>query len=211
MVRVAILLRGRGQDLGLGDGVVAAAGEGMAAGDAAEGEPASAQPAVADDGDVGVLAAGGEVLALGDGEDMEQGREAALVEGEQGGGDAFAASGRLGHGGWGRLQGWSGGRGGARGLGCRVVGGLDAAEDGGDFALELGEVEVDDGAAGVEDDVDGRGEEGEGGADGFAQATLDAVAIDGLAEGFGDGEADARAGGGGARRSVGPAGRGAWK
>ncbi len=82
-------------------------------------------------------------------------------------------------------------------LRASVGGGLDAAEDGGDFALELGEVEVDDGAAGMQDDVDGGGELRESGADGLAQATLDAVAIDGLAEGLGNGEADARAGGGG--------------
>jgi len=82
-----------------------------------------------------------------------------------------------------------------------VVGCLDAAEDGGDFALELEEVQVDDGASGMEDDVDGRGEEWEGGADGFAQAALDAVAVDGFAEGFGDGEADAGAWGVGAALS----------
>ena len=92
---------------GSGDGVVAAVGEGMAAGDAAQGEPASAQPAVADDGDIGVLAAGGKVLALGDGKDVEQGREAALVEGEQSGGDALAArtGGRSGHEGVGACRG----------------------------------------------------------------------------------------------------------
>jgi hypothetical protein len=44
-----------------------------------------------------------------------------------------------------------------------------------------------------------------GGADGFAEAALDAVAIDGLAEGLGDGEADAGAGGEGAAGfSIGP-------
>jgi len=99
---------------------------------------------------------------------------------------------------------------GARWLGCVAVwlgriacwfdgvafaGGLDAAEDGGDLTLELGEVEIDDRAAGMQDDVDGRGEERERGADGLAEAALDAVAVDGLAEGFGDGEADAWAGG----------------
>ena len=84
------------------------------------------------------------------------------------------------------------------GWGGAVIGGLDGAEDGGDFALELGKVEIDDGAAGVEDNVDGRGEEGEGGADGLAEAALDAIVIDSLAKGFGDGEADAWAGGGGA-------------
>ena len=36
---------------------------------------------------------------------------------------------------------------------------------------------------------------GESGADGLAQAALDAVAVDGTAEGFGDGEADAGTGG----------------
>ena len=84
-----------------------------------------------------------------------------------------------------------------------VVGRLDAAEDCGDLALELGEVEVDDGAARMQDDVDGRGEQREGRADSLAQAALDAVAIDGFAERLGHGEADARAGGGGASASAG--------
>ena len=190
-------MRGQSEAGGLGHGVVTPAGEGMAAAEAACGEPTTAQPAVADDGDVGVFAAGGEVLALGGGEDVEQGREGSLVQREQGGGEAFAAwrCGSVGHemsetveasegaGGWG---------------GGAVVGSLDAAKDGGDFALELGEVEVDDAAAGVKDDVDRGGEMRECGADGFAQAALDAVAIDRLAEGLGNGEADAGAGGCGA-------------
>ena len=64
---------------------------------------------------------------------------------------------------------------------------LDCAEDGCDFAVEQGEVEVDDGAAGVEDDVNRKGEEGEVFADGLAHAALDAVAIDGLAHDLTDG------------------------
>jgi hypothetical protein len=76
-----------------------------------------------------------------------------------------------------------------------VAGGLDAAEDVCDLALELREVEVDDGAAWMQDDVDRRCEQRERGADGLAQAALDAVAIDGFAEGLGYREADARAGG----------------
>src|ERR1700679_553116 len=84
---------------GLRDGVVAAMGEGVAAGDAAEGQPAAAQPAVANDGDVGVLAAGGKEFALGNSEDVQQRRKCALVQGQQSGGDAFAAraGGRVGH------------------------------------------------------------------------------------------------------------------
>jgi hypothetical protein len=59
--------------LGLWDWVVAAGGEGMAAGDAPDSEPTAAQPAVADNGDVCVLAAGGKVFALRDSEDVQQG------------------------------------------------------------------------------------------------------------------------------------------
>ena len=77
--------------LGLGDWVVAARCEWMAAGDAAQGKPASAKPAVADDRYVRVLAAGGKVLALGYRKDVQQGRHAALVEREQRGGGPFPA------------------------------------------------------------------------------------------------------------------------
>jgi len=73
-----------------------------------------------------------------------------------------------------------------------VVGGLDAAEDGGDLALELGEVEIDDGAAGMQDYVDGCGEQGERCTDGFTETPLDAIAIDRFPEGFGNRQADAR-------------------
>src|ERR1700679_3762116 len=79
------------KELGLGDWVVAARCEWMGAGDRAQGKPASTKPAVTDDGDVRVLAAGGEVLALGDRKDVQQGRQAALVEREQSGGGALAA------------------------------------------------------------------------------------------------------------------------
>ena len=70
------------EDVGLAswDWVVTAAGEGMAAGDAAEGQPASAQPAVADDRDVGVFAAGGKEFALCNSEDVQQRRKDALVQ-----------------------------------------------------------------------------------------------------------------------------------
>ena len=79
-------------------------------------------------------------------------------------------------------------------LGGRSLGLLDAAEDVGYFAVEEGEVEVDDGAAGVEDDVDWGGELGEVPADGLAHAALDAVAVDGLAHDLAYGESDARGG-----------------
>src|SRR6202789_4024645 len=62
----------------------------MAAGDAPESEPGAAPPAVTDDCDIGVLAAGGKVFALRDGEDVQHGRENALVEGKQSGGGALA-------------------------------------------------------------------------------------------------------------------------
>ncbi len=63
----------------------------------------------------------------------------------------------------------------------------------GNLALELGEVEVDDGAARMQDDVDGCGEQGERGADSLAHAALDAIAIDRFTERLGHREADARA------------------
>src|SRR5579859_2304609 len=47
---------------------------------------------------------------------------------------------------------------------------LDGLEDGGNFAIEGRKFEVDDRAAGVEDDVDGGGEGREILADGFAHA-----------------------------------------
>ena len=78
--------------------------------------------------------------------------------------------------------------------GRRVGGALDGAEDGADLVGEGGEGLGEDGAARVEDDVDGAVvEEREVGADGLAHAALDAVAVDGFAEGFGDGEADSGA------------------
>ena len=67
--------------VGLGDGVVASGGEGMAAGQAEESQPASAEPSMTDDGDVRILAAGGKVLALRDREDVQQRSDTALVEG----------------------------------------------------------------------------------------------------------------------------------
>lgn len=89
------------EDVGLAswDWVVTAAGEGMAVGDAAEGQPAAVKPAVADDGDVGVFAAGGKIFALRNSEDVQQRRKDALMQGQQRGGDAFAAraGGKVGH------------------------------------------------------------------------------------------------------------------
>jgi len=76
---------------GLRNGVVPAAGKGMASDDAAQRKPASTKPSMADDCDVRVLAAGWEVFALGSGEDMQKRRDAALVEDEQSGGQMFAA------------------------------------------------------------------------------------------------------------------------
>ena len=64
----------------LRDWVVAAVGEGMAAGYAAESQPTAAQPAVADDGDVSVLAAGRKEFALRNNEDVQQRRKDALVQ-----------------------------------------------------------------------------------------------------------------------------------
>ena len=72
-------------------------------------------------------------------------------------------------------------------------GGLDGAEDAGHLTLESGELEIDDAAARVEDYVDRRAKGGEIVADGLAHAAIDAIAIDGLAHDFTDGEADAGA------------------
>lgn len=69
---------------------------------------------------------------------------------------------------------------------------MDGAEDLGYFAVECGEVKIDDAAAGVEDDVDGSLEQVDVAADGLAHAPLDAVTIDGLPHDFAYGEAYAR-------------------
>ena len=74
---------------------------------------------------------------------------------------------------------------------------LDGTEDGGYFTLQGGKVKVDDAAAGMEDDVDRRGEGAEVVAHHLAHAALDAVAIDGLAHDLAHGKAHARAGGAG--------------
>jgi hypothetical protein len=72
-------------------------------------------------------------------------------------------------------------------------GGLDGAEDIGDFAVEGGELEVNYAPTRVQDDIDRSVEGGEIFADGLAHAALDSVAIDGLTHDFADGESDARA------------------
>ncbi len=71
-----------------------------------------------------------------------------------------------------------------------VVSSLDAAEDLRDLTLELRELEVDDGAAGMQDDVYRRSDERQLVADGFAHTPLDAVAVYGTAQGFGDCESN---------------------
>jgi len=47
-----------------GDGIEASLGEGMAAGEAAEGQPGALEDTEPDEGDVRVLGAGGEIAAL---------------------------------------------------------------------------------------------------------------------------------------------------
>jgi hypothetical protein len=74
---------------------------------------------------------------------------------------------------------------------CRVF--LHGPEDFGYFALEGGEFSREDGTAWVQNQVYRDRELWERGADGFAHAALDAVAIDGFSKRFGDREADARA------------------
>jgi hypothetical protein len=68
---------------------------------------------------------------------------------------------------------------------------LDGAKDVGYFPLQRGEVEVDDAASGVEDDVHRSVERGQVFANDLPHAAFDAVAVDGLAHDFADGEADA--------------------
>lgn len=70
-------------------------------------------------------------------------------------------------------------------------GSLDEPEDGGDLAFKQGEVEIEDGAAGVENDVDRGAKQVEMSADRLAHAALDPVAVDCLAQNLAHGEADA--------------------
>ncbi len=87
------------------------------------------------------------------------------------------------------LSGWSSGGGQERLL---LLGGLlDGAEDLGDFTLEDGELKIEHGTAGMEDDIDGRSKQREVFADGLAHTPLDAIAVDGLPHDFANGEADA--------------------
>jgi hypothetical protein len=97
--------------------------------------------------------------------------------------------------GWG--LGWGSGiaSGGTGCLGRRVPllfgGELDSVEDVGHFALQGGELKIDDAAAGVENYVYWSVEGSEVVADGLAHAALDAVAVDGLAHYFSDSKANA--------------------
>jgi hypothetical protein len=70
---------------------------------------------------------------------------------------------------------------------------LDRAKDVGHFALEDGEVEVDDAASRVEDYVDWGMEGGKIFANRFAHTALDAIAIYSFAHNLADGETDAGA------------------
>ncbi len=86
---------------------------------------------------------------------------------------------------------------GTRLRGLRLSGGelLYGAEDLGHLAVERGVVEVEDGAAWMEDDVDRAGQEAEMPTDERAEPPLDPVALMSLAEHLADGEADARGAG----------------
>jgi hypothetical protein len=59
---------------------VASVGEGVAAGKAPEGQPRAAEPAVADNGDVGVLTTGRQIFALRDTKGVQEGRKGEFVE-----------------------------------------------------------------------------------------------------------------------------------
>ena len=63
-----------------GNGIEAAFGEGMAAGEAAEGQPGASKEAETDQGYVGVLGTGGEVEALGWAEYVDDRRQDRLID-----------------------------------------------------------------------------------------------------------------------------------
>jgi hypothetical protein len=69
--------------VGSRDRVVTAPSERVTTGNAANGKGGAAQPAVTDDGDVGVFAAGGKILALRGDEEVQQRGQGALIEGEE--------------------------------------------------------------------------------------------------------------------------------
>jgi hypothetical protein len=72
---------GRGQiGVSQGDGIEAALGEGMAAGEAAEGQPGAFEDAEADEGDVGVFRAGREIEALSGAEGVEDRGQDKLID-----------------------------------------------------------------------------------------------------------------------------------
>ncbi len=124
------------------------------------------------DGDVGVLGACRQELAPGGQEGVQGGGEDGFIEAKEhgrvlGGGQENRVSLAL-----------------FNGL-------LDGAEDLGDFAFKYAEVQVDYGAAGMEDDVDGGMEERKVFANSLAETALNAVAVDRLAEDLTDGKADA--------------------
>lgn len=69
---------------------------------------------------------------------------------------------------------------------------LDLAEDLGNFTLEDGEFKRKHGAAWMQDHIHGRLEQRQVFTDSFAHASLDAIAIDGLAQNFANSETDTR-------------------
>src|ERR1700722_13274254 len=69
---------------------------------------------------------------------------------------------------------------------------LDGTEDGGYFALQRGEVKVDDAAARVKDDINRRAERWNVFADGFAHSAFDAVTVNRLAHNLANREPHAR-------------------
>src|ERR1700739_3588191 len=71
-----------------------------------------------------------------------------------------------------------------------VCGALDSPEGRSHFALQGSEVEIEETAARMKDDIDRSVEKRDVAANRFAHAPLDAVAVDSFADGLGDGKAD---------------------
>ncbi len=71
--------------------------------------------------------------------------------------------------------------------------GSNVDEQSADRALQLDKIQIDDATTGMQNDVHRRGQPRQRAANGGAHAALDPVAINGLAERLGNGEADPRA------------------
>ena len=176
-----------------GHGVQASGSKGMAAKDAAKGEPRSADGAVAVEGDNGILGAGGKVAAVAEGGRGKNGREGGFIDAEGelsevGHGRRCGEAGPLGSNKYDSDQGpcllRSGGR-------RRCEGFLSGPEEAREIARQVGEGDGEHSPAGMEDQVCWRCEEVEVGTDQGSAAALDAVAVVSLAKRLGDSQANA--------------------